>query len=52
MVATSPISGGYLNHWIYFIQERNNWVLKTIRDGQHRLRLEWRYPNRVKKRDW
>jgi hypothetical protein len=33
------------DHWIYLIQERNNEVLKGIRDEQKRLRFEKRYPN-------
>jgi hypothetical protein len=33
------------DHWIYLIQERNNELLKGIRDEQKRLRFEKRYPN-------
>jgi hypothetical protein len=33
------------DYWLYLIQERNNWVLKTMQDEQQRLRLERKYAN-------
>jgi hypothetical protein len=39
------------DHWIYLIQERNNEVLKGIRNEQKRLRFERRYPDHTNDRE-
>jgi hypothetical protein len=44
MVATGPISGGYLKT-TGSILYRKGTTRKTIGDEQHRLRFEWKYPN-------